>query len=145
MTEKQRFAVKLHIVLSILQYVISEMTTVQKSTNCEKQSSTQIQIPVDVREAKREFRWVTVIGGVLLGSVLVWVAMFNLNLTENTPEFPTGEVTHVTRDQWMAQSPDNELKTLQSPVSRVIIAHTATEGCTIRVSTLQSRPMFINF
>lgn len=35
----------------------------------------------------------------------------------------------VTRDEWIAQPPSNPLTDLQLPVSRVIIAHTAAEGC----------------
>lgn len=35
----------------------------------------------------------------------------------------------VTRDEWTAQPPSSSLTDLQLPISRVIIAHTATEGC----------------
>uniref|UniRef100_A0A8W7NGA1 Peptidoglycan recognition protein long class n=1 Tax=Anopheles atroparvus TaxID=41427 RepID=A0A8W7NGA1_ANOAO len=36
----------------------------------------------------------------------------------------------VTRTEWLAQPPREELTNLKLPVSTVIIAHTATEGCT---------------
>lgn len=36
----------------------------------------------------------------------------------------------VTRNEWLAQPPREELDNLKLPVHKVIIAHTATEGCT---------------
>lgn len=35
----------------------------------------------------------------------------------------------VTRSEWLAQEPENELTPLRLPATRVIIAHTATESC----------------
>ncbi|XP_050090113.1 peptidoglycan-recognition protein LE-like isoform X3 [Anopheles aquasalis] len=43
----------------------------------------------------------------------------------------------VTRTEWLAQPPREELTDLKLPVNNVIIAHTATEGC-----TTQSKCMF---
>uniref|UniRef100_A0A8W7NHP6 Peptidoglycan recognition protein long class n=1 Tax=Anopheles atroparvus TaxID=41427 RepID=A0A8W7NHP6_ANOAO len=40
----------------------------------------------------------------------------------------------VTRTEWLAQPPREELTNLKLPVSTVIIAHTATEGCTTQAA-----------
>ncbi|XP_055528861.1 peptidoglycan-recognition protein LC-like isoform X7 [Wyeomyia smithii] len=40
----------------------------------------------------------------------------------------------VTRNEWLAQPPREDLEKLQLPVHKVIIAHTATEGCTTQSS-----------
>lgn len=40
----------------------------------------------------------------------------------------------VTRNEWLAQPPKEVLTPLKLPVNRVIIAHTATEGCTTQTS-----------
>jgi N-acetylmuramoyl-L-alanine amidase len=120
----------------------SKMSTVPRNTACEKQKSTEIKIPMEEREVKRHFRLATVVGGILLASVFVWIGTFNLYHTENTVEYPATNSTHVTQAQWMAQSTEYELTPLCSPVSRVIIAHTATEGCSIRVSISKLKHLF---
>lgn len=43
----------------------------------------------------------------------------------------------VSRLQWVAQPPSNELNDLELPAERVIIAHTATESCETQVKILQ--------
>lgn len=40
----------------------------------------------------------------------------------------------VTRNEWLAQPPKETLDLLQRPVQKVIIAHTATDGCTTKVN-----------
>lgn len=44
-----------------------------------------------------------------------------------------GPLRIVTRGDWIAQPPENELDKLVLPSERVIIAHTATENCTTQV------------
>lgn len=39
----------------------------------------------------------------------------------------------ISRDEWLAQPPNNELDNLVLPVKRVIITHTATEPCDTQV------------
>lgn len=39
----------------------------------------------------------------------------------------------ISRRDWLAQPPQNELPSLELPLKRVIIAHTATENCTTQV------------
>ncbi|XP_035785875.1 peptidoglycan-recognition protein LE-like isoform X8 [Anopheles albimanus] len=48
----------------------------------------------------------------------------------------------VTRTEWLAQPPREELTDLKLPVNNVIIAHTATEGCTTQ-QTCMARVRFI--
>ncbi|XP_050090116.1 peptidoglycan-recognition protein LE-like isoform X6 [Anopheles aquasalis] len=48
----------------------------------------------------------------------------------------------VTRTEWLAQPPREELTDLKLPVNNVIIAHTATEGCTTQQSCM-ARARFI--
>uniref|UniRef100_A0A2M4AH59 Putative peptidoglycan recognition protein long class n=1 Tax=Anopheles triannulatus TaxID=58253 RepID=A0A2M4AH59_9DIPT len=48
----------------------------------------------------------------------------------------------VTRTEWLAQPPREELTDLKLPVNNVIIAHTATEGCTTQQSCV-ARVQFI--
>uniref|UniRef100_A0A182JZX7 Peptidoglycan-recognition protein n=1 Tax=Anopheles christyi TaxID=43041 RepID=A0A182JZX7_9DIPT len=42
----------------------------------------------------------------------------------------------VTRTEWLAQPPREELTDLKLPVNNVIIAHTATEGCTTQAKCM---------
>lgn len=42
----------------------------------------------------------------------------------------------VTRNEWLAQPPKEDLELLKLPVHKVIIAHTATEGCATQVITV---------
>uniref|UniRef100_A0A2M3ZHU2 Putative peptidoglycan recognition protein long class n=1 Tax=Anopheles braziliensis TaxID=58242 RepID=A0A2M3ZHU2_9DIPT len=44
----------------------------------------------------------------------------------------------VTRTEWLAQPPREELTDLKLPVNNVIIAHTATEGCTTQQTCMAS-------
>lgn len=56
----------------------------------------------------------------------------------------TSILRFVTRDEWIAQPPNNPLTLLELPSTRVIIAHTATDGCntqaqcTFRVRFIQT-------
>ncbi|XP_055315740.1 peptidoglycan-recognition protein LC-like [Sitodiplosis mosellana] len=45
-----------------------------------------------------------------------------------------GPLRIVSRSDWIAQPPSNELVKLEIPATRVIIAHTATENCTTQAS-----------
>lgn len=40
----------------------------------------------------------------------------------------------ITRNEWQAQAPKHELTNLSLPVNKVIILHSATEGCDTQVS-----------
>lgn len=50
-----------------------------------------------------------------------------VNCTDHQLEF-------VTRSDWLAEAPRKRLEQLTTPVSKAIIAHTATEYCTTKVS-----------
>ena len=43
----------------------------------------------------------------------------------------------ISRDEWLAQPPNNELTDLVLPAKRVIITHTATEPCDTQVSCMK--------
>lgn len=45
----------------------------------------------------------------------------------------SGDLRVITRKEWLAEPPSSELDKLNLPVSRVIIAHTATDNCTTLV------------
>jgi hypothetical protein len=42
----------------------------------------------------------------------------------------------VSRDEWLAQPPNNDLTPLNLPVGRIIITHTATEPCETQVCNI---------
>lgn len=44
-----------------------------------------------------------------------------------------GNLRIVARGEWLAQPPNSNLTDLELPAKRVIIAHTATEGCSAQV------------
>lgn len=45
----------------------------------------------------------------------------------------SGDLRVITRKEWLASPPTSELVKLDLPVSRVIIAHTASDSCTTLV------------
>lgn len=47
----------------------------------------------------------------------------------------------VSRLEWLAQPPENDLIPMRSSSIRVIIAHTATEDCMTQVSDLHEKPL----
>uniref|UniRef100_A0A8W7NH17 Peptidoglycan recognition protein long class n=1 Tax=Anopheles atroparvus TaxID=41427 RepID=A0A8W7NH17_ANOAO len=51
----------------------------------------------------------------------------------------------VTRTEWLAQPPREELTNLKLPVSTVIIAHTATEGCTTQTKCMYQVKLIQDF
>lgn len=79
---------------------------------------------------------VCVIGGFLLGT---YVALklnqsndatkhsIDLNCTDHQQKF-------ISRIDWLAQPPQEPLDPLKTPVSKVVIAHTATDHCTIEAA-----------
>lgn len=54
--------------------------------------------------------------------------------SESDIMFPNNSnIRFVTRSEWIAQPPNDILNDLELPATRVIIAHTATEGCSAQV------------
>lgn len=68
--------------------------------------------------------------------------MYNNNVFNNIlgTDMLTGKVLRlISRDEWLAQPPNESLTPLILPAKRIIITHTATEFCETQVSLLNIR------
>ncbi|XP_037906725.1 peptidoglycan-recognition protein LC isoform X2 [Hermetia illucens] len=74
---------------------------------------------------------VTITGGIILVIlILITIITSSLLLAKRKDNIGGGKVLRmVSRAEWVAQPPRNTLNDLELPARRVIIAHTATEGC----------------
>lgn len=88
------------------------------------------------------------LAGILVCSLLALILI--IKYSTSTPNRDTsasdiitdtaGPLRVISRKEWIAQPPSNKLESLDLPVSRVIIAHTATENCTTQAEcTFQVR------
>nr|AYV99629.1 venom polypeptide [Dolopus genitalis] len=76
---------------------------------------------------------------------LLFAIFIQLNSGHDDTLARGGEILRlVSRDEWIAQPPSKELEPMQLPATKVIIAHTATEGCdtqamcTFRIRLIQT-------
>lgn len=64
----------------------------------------------------------------------------NFNFSLLGSDLLTGKVLRmISRDEWLAQPPADELADLILPVNRIIITHTATESCETQVGSKHNR------
>ncbi|XP_063698379.1 peptidoglycan-recognition protein LC-like isoform X2 [Culicoides brevitarsis] len=61
---------------------------------------------------------------------IIFLVVYATDISDVSRVNDTSILRIVTRDEWIAQPPNNPLTPLELPSTKVIIAHTATEGCT---------------
>ncbi|XP_055528858.1 peptidoglycan-recognition protein LF-like isoform X4 [Wyeomyia smithii] len=73
---------------------------------------------------------VAILIGVMLAITVIVISAYVATTTDKDFLPDPKPLRIVTRNEWLAQPPREDLEKLQLPVHKVIIAHTATEGCT---------------
>ncbi|XP_055528860.1 peptidoglycan-recognition protein LC-like isoform X6 [Wyeomyia smithii] len=77
---------------------------------------------------------VAILIGVMLAITVIVISAYVATTTDKDFLPDPKPLRIVTRNEWLAQPPREDLEKLQLPVHKVIIAHTATEGCTTQSS-----------
>ncbi|XP_065081162.1 peptidoglycan-recognition protein LF-like isoform X3 [Ochlerotatus camptorhynchus] len=98
------------------------------STKCNKPSACRYSLKVIIRD--KPMLSVIILIAVMIIIVALIIVVYVATSADND-FFPDAKPLRlVTRNEWLAQPPKEKLTPLKLPVNRVIIAHTATEGCT---------------
>ncbi|XP_055528859.1 peptidoglycan-recognition protein LC-like isoform X5 [Wyeomyia smithii] len=77
---------------------------------------------------------VAILIGVMLAITVIVISAYVATTTDKDFLPDPKPLRIVTRNEWLAQPPREDLEKLQLPVHKVIIAHTATEGCTTQTA-----------
>nr|XP_019562443.2 peptidoglycan-recognition protein LC-like isoform X4 [Aedes albopictus] len=96
------------------------------SSNANKDQSWQSSLKVIIRD-KPMLSVVVLIAVMVIITTIVIVAFVSASDKDFLPDAKPLRI--VTRNEWLAQPPKENLTRLKLPVNRVIIAHTATENC----------------
>nr|XP_029722033.1 peptidoglycan-recognition protein LC-like isoform X5 [Aedes albopictus] len=117
------------------------------SSNANKDQSWQSSLKVIIRD-KPMLSVVVLIAVMVIITTIVIVAFVSASDKDFLPDAKPLRI--VTRNEWLAQPPKENLTRLKLPVNRVIIAHTATENCqtqsscVYRMRLIQDQHMDIN-
>ncbi|XP_065081163.1 peptidoglycan-recognition protein LF-like isoform X4 [Ochlerotatus camptorhynchus] len=102
------------------------------STKCNKPSACRYSLKVIIRD--KPMLSVIILIAVMIIIVALIIVVYVATSADND-FFPDAKPLRlVTRNEWLAQPPKEKLTPLKLPVNRVIIAHTATEGCTTQTA-----------